>query len=115
MTMTCVLCDVADGTEPAEILYDDGECVAITPLRTMAPTHVLLFPRVHDGGLPGYLDAEPESAGRLMQCAATIASKRDLSERGYRLTWNFGPDTQQRTMHPHLHLLRGSPLRSELG
>lgn len=55
MTMTCVLCDVADGMEPTEILYDDGESVAITPLRSMAPTHVLLFPRVHYDGLPGYL------------------------------------------------------------
>lgn len=45
--MTCILGDMADGTESAEIIYDDPECLAIAPLRVMAPTHVLLFPRAH--------------------------------------------------------------------
>lgn len=31
--------------------------------------------------------------------------------RGYRLAWNFGPDTNQKIAHPHLHLL---PEQNEL-
>lgn len=112
--MTCILCDVADGTESAEIIYGDPEFLAITPLRVMAPTHVLLFPRAHYPDLPCYLAAEPESAGRLMKRAAAIAAQRGLHERGYRLVWNFGPDTNQRITHPHLHLLGGTLLRDDL-
>lgn len=112
--MTCVLCDVAAGMQTATILYEDGDCVAITPLRPMAPTHVLLFPRFHHEDLPCYLDAEPESAGRLLQRAAAMAAQHGLRNRGYRLVWNFGPDTEQRIMHPHLHLLGGARLRAEL-
>ncbi|MGO1611448.1 HIT domain-containing protein [Brevibacterium aurantiacum] len=52
--------------------------------------------------------------GRLMRRAAEIAAQRGLNERGYRLVWNFGPDTKQRITHPHLHLLGGTLLREEL-
>ncbi|MDN5550843.1 MAG: HIT domain-containing protein [Brevibacterium sp.] len=105
---------MADGTESAEIIYDDPECLAITPLRVMAPTHVLVFPRAHYDGLPYFLEREVESVGRLMRRAAEIAAQRGLNERGYRLVWNFGPDTKQRITHPHLHLLGGTLLREEL-
>lgn len=110
----CALCDVAEGAAAATIYYDDGGCLAIAPLRSMAPVHVLLFPREHFDGLPNYLDLFPESAGRLMQRAAAIAVEQGLSESGYRLVWNFGPDTRQRIEHPHLHLLGGARLRNEL-
>ncbi|MGO1264985.1 HIT family protein [Brevibacterium aurantiacum] len=69
--MTCILCDVADGTESAEIIYDDPECLAITPLRVMAPTHVLVFPRAHYDGLPYFLEREVESAGRSAHAAGS--------------------------------------------
>lgn len=84
--------------------------MAVTPLRRMSPVHVLLFPRAHFADLPAYLAADANDAGRLMRRAAIVAEDFGLGDRGYRLAWNFGPDTGQRIMHPHLHLLGGTRL-----
>jgi histidine triad (HIT) family protein len=113
--MTCILCAIAGGEEPAEVHFEDARCMAIKPLRPMAPVHVLLFPRMHVADLLSYLEGSPESAGRLMRQAAQIARTLGLADRGYRLAWNFGPDTNQRIMHPHLHLRGGCPLSEQLG
>lgn len=113
--MTCILCAIASGAEPAAVHFEDADCMAITPLRLMAPTHVLLFPRMHVVDLPSYLEGSPESAGRLMRQADQLARTLGLADRGYRLSWNFGPDTNQRIMHPHLHLLGGRQLSKQLG
>lgn len=112
--MKCVLCDIAAKAKAATVHYEDNDLLAITPLREMAPTHVLLFPRVHYVDLPSYLETQPESASRLMQRASMIATERGLSECGFRLVWNFGPDTKQQIMHPHLHLLGGRQMLEQL-
>ncbi|MBE8147301.1 HIT domain-containing protein [Brevibacterium casei] len=113
--MTCILCAIANGTEEAEIIFEDDDCLAITPLRPMTPAHVLLFPREHATDLPSYLDSSPEGAGRLMRRAAQTARTLGFESRGYRLAWNFGPDTNQKITHPHLHLLGGRSLSDQLG
>lgn len=113
--MPCVLCDIADGHETADVVYEDRECMGVSPLRLMAPVHVLLFPRAHFADLPTFLVATGDGAGRLMRRAVTVADDLGLGDRGYRLAWNFGPDTGQRIMHPHLHLLGGSRLVDQLG
>src|SRR6478735_3120838 len=96
--MCCVLCAVVDGSEPAEIVHEDSRCLVIVPRRSMAPLHLLLFPRDHYSDLPTYLATEPAAAGHLMRQAAVTAKQHGLAERGYRLAWNFGPDTNQRIM-----------------
>jgi histidine triad (HIT) family protein len=88
--------------------------IALTPLRSMAPIHVLLFSKEHVADLPTILIEHVPAAGELMRRAALIAHDLDLTVRGYRLAWNFGPDTKQRIMHPHLHLLGGAMLSDKL-
>lgn len=112
--MECVLCKVDSKEERAAILFENHEFLGIAPLRPMAPIHVLLFPRSHYDDLPSYLGSEPGSVGRLMQTASQLAAERGLQGRGFRLAWNFGPDTNQRILHPHLHLLGGAQLQDML-
>lgn len=113
--MRCVLCDIAVGAESATVIFQDDDLLAITPLREAAPTHILLFPREHHNDLPSYLETQPQSSGRLLQVASMIAAQHGLGQRGFRLVWNYGRDTAQRIMHPHLHLLGGRKLSEELG
>ncbi|MDN5586415.1 MAG: HIT domain-containing protein [Brevibacterium sp.] len=112
--MDCVLCEIVSGKEPAELLCDADDWLAIAPLRKISPVHFFLFPRVHFENLHAYLKSAPGNAGGLMQWAADIAESLELHEFGYRLTWNFGPATNQSVLHPHLHLLGGKQLRDEL-
>ncbi len=49
-----------------------------------------------------------------MRRDALIAADLELAVGGYRLAWNFGPATNQRITHPHLHLLGGTTLSDKL-
>ena len=49
----CVFCKIADGTLPAEKLYEDDVVVAFRDARPAAPIHVLIVPRKH---LPTFND-----------------------------------------------------------
>jgi histidine triad (HIT) family protein len=111
---TCILCRIAEGAEPATLLHEDADVIAITPLRSMAPVHVLVFPREHVRDLPTLLAARPSLATRLMQVAGDIAEAEGLGSRGFRLAWNYGADTGQTIFHPHLHLLGGARLADAL-
>jgi histidine triad (HIT) family protein len=95
-------------------MFSDSEVFAIAPLRVMAPVHVLLFPREHFDDLPILLRTAPDLVGRMMSVADALATEKGLGERGYRLAWNFGPDTAQTVLHPHLHLLGGRALSASL-
>ncbi len=53
--MGCVLCAIAPSEEEAERVYEDRGLLAITPLRPMAPIHLLLFPKEHVADLPTFL------------------------------------------------------------
>jgi len=113
-SMDCVLCGIAQGDEAAERVYEDARVLAVTPLRPMAPVHVLLFPREHVADLPTFLLEDVSAVGEVMRRAALIAAELGLTGSGYRLAWNFGPDTKQRIMHPHLHLFGGAVLSGSL-
>ena len=76
----------------------------------LAPTHVLIVPNLV---IPAMTDVTPEDEpvlGRLLAAAARIAEAEGLSEDGYRLIVNCGPDGGQEVPHLHLHLLGGRPL-----
>ena len=43
----CLFCEIAAGSEPAEIVYQDDQAVAFLDHRPLFPGHVLLVPRRH--------------------------------------------------------------------
>jgi histidine triad (HIT) family protein len=45
--------------------------------------------------------------GRLFQTAAHVAADEGLSEGGYRVVVNTGPNAQQSVQHLHIHVLGG--------
>jgi len=55
--------------------------------------------------LLGFLAHRP---GKMMSIASELATERSLDRRGFRLAWNYGPDTSQTILHPHVHLLGGA-------
>ncbi len=114
LRVNCILCCISAGNEPAEVLFRDETIMAILPLKAMSRVHLLLFPQAHIEDLPSMLRKNPEVAARLMQRADAIASDAGLGSSGYRLAWNYGPDTNQRIPHPHLHLLGGQRLANAL-
>jgi histidine triad (HIT) family protein len=92
---------------PAEIVYEDEQCIAIRDIHPVSPTHVLFIPKET---IPSVREAGAEHErllGHLLLAAADYAGKEGLSADGYRLVLNCGENGGQTVDQLHLHLLGG--------
>ena len=95
---------------PADIVYEDDQCLAFRDVNPQAPTHVLLIPKKE---IPRLIDAQPDDEallGRLVLAANRVARQLGVEE-AYRLVVNNGAGAGQSVFHLHLHLLAGRPFR----
>ena len=103
----CLFCRIAAGEIPAELVRSEKDAVAFRDVNPQAPTHILIIPRKH---IPSVTDLGPEDEpliGTLFAMARDLAKEEGLSEAGYRMVVNAGPDAGQSVFHVHLHLLGG--------
>ena len=107
---SCLFCRIAAGEIPAEVLYQDADVTAFRDVNPQAPFHALLIPRRHVPTLDALGQEDRELVGRLVLEAIRLAREQGLSEGGYRLVWNCGPDAGQSVFHVHLHVLGGRSL-----
>lgn len=100
---------IIDGEIPADIVYQDEQCLAFRDVSPQAPTHILVIPKREIPSLADLKDDDAQLAGHLLMTAARIARDGKLTN-GYRVVINCGPDAGQSVDHLHLHLLAGRPL-----
>jgi histidine triad (HIT) family protein len=113
--MDCIFCKIVAGQIPADVVYQDDEFLAFRDIHPMAPVHVLIVPRAHIGALTDLAKRDEGLMGRLILAAKAVAEKEGVSEKGYRLSINCGPEGGQLVPHLHLHLLGGRRLDDQLG
>jgi len=95
---------------PAEIVYEDEQCLAFRDVNPQAPTHVLIIPRKE---IPRLVDAKSEDQallGHLMLVAGKVAQQLGVGE-AFRLVINNGAEAGQSVFHIHLHILAGRGFR----
>lgn len=115
MSASCPFCRIASGEIESDIVRQDGDFVAFRDINPQAPTHILVVPRRHISSLSDLTSADEELMGKMVLLATRVAAEEGLSERGYRLVINYGPEGGQVVPHLHLHLLGGRELRGRLG
>jgi histidine triad (HIT) family protein len=108
--MSCLFCRIIAGEQPARIVYEDDQMVAIEDIRPQAPMHVLVIPRRHIATLNDLTEADAGLVGAMIGRAAAIARDRGYAERGYRALFNCNREAGQSVFHIHLHLLGGRRL-----
>ena len=94
---------------PADIVYEDDQCLAFRDITPQAPTHILVIPKKP---IPQLSEAQKEDKallGHLLLVLGDIAREQRL-ENGYRVVINTGEDGGQSVYHLHLHLLGGRAL-----
>jgi histidine triad (HIT) family protein len=106
----CLFCKFASGAVPADKVHDDELCFAIRDIQPLAPSHLLIIPKQHIASANELSEADATLLGRIFSVASQFAASEGLSERGYRLVFNTGPDAGQSVFHLHLHLLGGRNL-----
>ena len=106
----CLFCGIASGEIPGDIVYRDDSVVAFRDIDPKAPVHLLIIPRKHIASVMELGAGDGETLGHAMEVARRLAQENGLSERGFRVVVNCGPDAAQSVDHIHLHLLGGRAL-----
>lgn len=108
----CIFCRIVAGEISAKEVARSADAVAFHDLNPQAPVHVLVVPTAHLDNAAGSDSDEGERIlGRTVRLAVQVARQLGLSDRGYRLVLNNGPDGGQSVGHLHVHLLGGRTMR----
>ncbi|PTX97270.1 histidine triad nucleotide-binding protein [Verrucomicrobia bacterium LW23] len=95
---------------PADIVYEDDRALAFRDISPQAPKHILVIPKKV---IPRLAAAQPEDEqllGHLLLTAAKVARAEGVSESGFRIVANCGPDAGESVPHLHIHVLGGRQL-----
>ena len=100
---------IIDREIPAEIVFEDDQCLAFRDINPRAPTNVLIIPKKAIASLAEVDDADAPLIGHMHLVIRNLA--RDLKlDSGYRVVVNCGRDGGQEVPHLHFHLLGGRAL-----
>jgi len=95
---------------PARIAFEDDEVIAFHDANPQAPVHVLIVPKRVIPRLAEASESDQALLGRLILTATKLARDLGISESGYRVVINNGPDGGESVPHLHVHLLGKRPL-----
>ena len=103
----CLFCKIVAGEIPSTTVFKDDQVTAFRDINPAMPTHVLIVPNRHIPTTEALAPSDDALVGLLVRTAKDIAANEGLSDRGYRLVLNTGPDALNSVPHLHLHLLGG--------
>ena len=111
----CLFCKIIAGEIPSEKVYEDDQVTAFRDINPVAPTHILIIPNKHIASINELTSDDEALVGHLFTTARDLATQEGISESGYRLIINVGPDGGQVIYHLHLHLIGGQKMRHPMG
>ncbi len=100
---------IIDREIPADIVFEDDQCLAFRDVSPQAPTHVLIIPKKPVASIDQLADEDAALLGHLWLVIRNLASELQLAD-GYRVVVNCGSDGGQTVDHLHFHLLGGRAL-----
>lgn len=96
---------------PADIVYEDEQCLCFRDISPQAPVHLLLIPKKPLPRIALAEESDQALLGHLMLKVGEIARQEGYAEDGFRVVINNGPHGGEAVPHLHLHLLAGRPLK----
>ena len=91
---------------PADIVYEDEQCLAFRDINPQAPVHILVIPKKPLTMVSDATDGDQALLGHLLMTASKIAKQEGFGE-AFRLVVNNGKDAGQEVFHLHVHILAG--------
>ncbi len=91
---------------PADIVYEDDQCLAFRDINPKAPMHILVIPKKVIPKLVDADDIDEALLGHLLTTAAKIAKDEGYGN-AFRAVINNGEAVGQTVFHLHVHILGG--------
>jgi len=95
---------------PARIIFEDKDVLAFHDVRPQAPIHVLIIPKKHVSRIAQVESDDAALLGKLLLTARDLAQELGITQTGFRLVINNGPNGGETVPHLHVHLLGGRPM-----
>jgi histidine triad (HIT) family protein len=111
----CLFCKIVKGEIPSTIVYQDEQVLAFRDINPVAPTHILVIPKKHISGTNDVTVEDEQLLGHMLTVVKPIADQEGITDSGYRLVINSGPDANQVVFHLHLHIMGGHRMRHPMG
>ena len=109
----CLFCKIVAGTIPSTKVYEDDTVLAFRDIAPMAPTHILVIPKVHIPDAASVTAENSAVVAHIFEVIGQIAKAEGLTE-GFRVVSNCGPHAGQTVHHLHFHILGGKQLTLEM-
>lgn len=107
---TCIFCKIANGEMGTEFVASSDNVVAFIDIEPIAPTHVLVIPKVHVESAHHLNENHDGIWQEMLDVVHEVAEATGVAKSGYRLVTNIGPDSGQEVPHLHIHLIGGKKL-----
>ncbi|XP_004600287.2 adenosine 5'-monophosphoramidase HINT2 [Sorex araneus] len=101
---------ILDRSLPADILYEDQQCMVFRDVAPQAPVHFLVIPKKPIPRISQAEDEDQQLLGHLLLVAKKTAKSQGLGD-GYRVVINDGKLGAQSVYHLHIHVLGGRQLQ----
>lgn len=111
-----IFAKILEGSIPSSPVHETENSFAFSDINPQAPTHDLVIPKGAYTDLTSF--AEEASDAELadwVRSLVAVAKKAGVTDTGYRVIVNCGPDGHQEVPHLHGHVLGGRPLGFMIG
>lgn len=99
---SCIFCKIAERTQPASIVYENGELIAFLDSNPLFPGHVLLCPRAH---YATFLDIPSRLNAPLMEATQLIARAVESAVDAEGTFIAINNRVSQTVPHLHVHVV----------
>jgi len=102
--MSCIFCDIVDGIQEAEILFEDDSTIAFLDIRPLNYGHSLVIPKNHYENFSEVAEKDLHSVIKATQFV-TNCIKSSLHPDGINIISNNGSAAGQTIFHFHFHII----------
>jgi len=102
---------IVRGEIPCDKVYEDDHVLAFNDINPQTPVHILVVPKGPYVSSDDFAaEASDAEIAALIRAVGRIAREAGVSESGYRMLSNCGPQAHQEVPHFHVHIFGGKPL-----
>ena len=103
-----IFAKILRGEIPNSTVIENEHALAFRDIAPAAPTHVLVIPKGKYVTFRDFArDGSKEEHSAFISAVADVVEAEGLSEDGYRLIVNNGPNGRQEVPHIHMHVVGG--------